>query len=361
MLLILRTPPPYGGGEMIGRQLEQCFEGRYSILAFRREGHDKASQGRFTASNVAFAARFVSRSSLRLLASRPRVLYVDVPKDAPSFVRSSPILLLALALRIRVVGDLAGADFPFLRGRSAVARYGGWLLPRLARIRVLGEAIALTLRANGLDNAVVVSNGIEEPPGVTADGRGTEGWSGPPTFLYVGKLAEAKGIFTLLGYVRSARESGNPVHLHLVGEWADERVRERVLDVVAREGLAESVEFHGLLVGEQKWQLFRSSHALLHPTSWDGQPVTILEALAFGLPVVATTVGAIPDTVRSGVEGYLMADDTVDELSAGVATVMRDADTYAEFSRRARRAFLERFTLERFETAMAELFDAEAT
>jgi glycosyltransferase involved in cell wall biosynthesis len=71
-------------------------------------------------------------------------------------------------------------------------------------------------------------------------------------------------------------------------------------------------------------------------------------------------VGAIPDTIRSGVEGYLMADNTVEELAAGVATVMRDADTYAKFSRRARRAFVERFTVERFETAMAELLEGEA-
>lgn len=345
---------------MICRQLELCFAGRYSILAFRRPGHDRASQGRFTVSNVAFAARFVSRSSLRLLANRPRVLYVDVPKDGPSFLRTSLILLTAVALRVRVVGDLAGADFQFLGRPSALARYGRWLLPRLARIRVLGEAIAETLHAHGLDNAVVVSNGIAEPPDVPSDGRGTDGWSGPPTFLYVGKIAEAKGIFTLLGYVRSATESGTAVHLHVVGEWADEQLRQRVLDVVARDGLAESVEFHGLLVDDEKWELFRSSHALLHPTSWDGQPVTILEALAFGLPVVSTKVGAIPDTIRSGVEGYLMADNTVEELAAGVATVMRDADTYAEFSHRARRAFVERFTLKRFETAMAELLDGEA-
>ena len=52
--------------------------------------------------------------------------------------------------------------------------------------------------------------------------------------------------------------------------------------------------------------MFRSADVLLHPTRWDGQPVTILEALAFGLPVVATSVGAIPDTIRSGVDGYLM-------------------------------------------------------
>jgi glycosyltransferase involved in cell wall biosynthesis len=360
VLLILRTPPPYGGGEMICRQLEECFAGRYSILAFRRPGHDRASQGRFTVSNVAFAARFVFRSSLRLLANRPRVLYVDVPKDGPSFVRTSLILLTALALRIRIVGDLAGADFQFLHDRSALSRYGRWVLPRLARIRVLGEAIAVTLHAHGLDNTVIVSNGIAEPPDAPADGRGSDGWSCSPTFLYVGKIAEAKGIFTLLGYVQSARASGTPVHLHVVGEWADEHLRERVLEVVAREGLTESVEFHGLLVDDEKWRLFRSSQALLHPTSWDGQPVTILEALAFGLPVVSTTVGAIPDTIRSGVEGYLMADNTVEELAAGVATVMRDADTYAKFSRRARRAFVERFTVERFETAMAELLEGEA-
>jgi hypothetical protein len=88
-----------------------------------------------------------------------------VAKDRPSFLWTSIVLLVALALRVRVVGDLAGADFPFLAGRSPVARYARGVLRRLHRIRVLGGSVAATLKARGLSNTIVVWNGVEEPPG----------------------------------------------------------------------------------------------------------------------------------------------------------------------------------------------------
>ena len=100
---------------MIGRQLERCFAGKYSLLTFRRPRHARGDQGKVSGANLAFALRFVAASSLRLVRSRPRVLYVDIPKDGRSFLRNSGVLLTALALRVRVVGDLAGEDFEFLR------------------------------------------------------------------------------------------------------------------------------------------------------------------------------------------------------------------------------------------------------
>ena len=130
--------------------------------------------------------------------------------------------------------------------------------------------------------------------------------------------------------------------------------------LLAADGLADVVELHGLLVDEPKWAQFRAADVLLHPTHWDGQPVTILEALAFGLPVVATKIGAIPDTIRSGVDGYLMADDSATELAAGVRTVTANAETYAAFSLNARKSFLERFTAARFEQGMARLLEGAA-
>ena len=87
------------------------------------------------------------------------------------------------------------------------------------------------------------------------------------------------------------------------------------------------------------------------------QPVTILEALAYGLPVVATRVGAIPDTITSGVEGYLMQDDSAAELAAGVQTITQDCESYAGYSARARESFTARFTAGHFERAMAALLD----
>ena len=338
---------------MIGQQLERCFAGRYSLLAFRRPGHARAAQGRLSFANLGFGLRFVLQTSLRLLRTRPRVLYLDVPKDSRSFLRNSAILIVALALRVRVVGDLAGADFQFLQRGSTIGVYGRWLLRRLAVIRVLGEPIAATLRAHGLDNAVIVSNGIDEPPGAAVERTlGRE-----PSFLYVGKLAEAKGVLTLLEFVRELAASGNPGRLDLVGEWENPAFEAKALALIATDGLDDRVRVHGLLVGDAKWQMFRSADVLLHPTHWDGQPVTVLEALAFGLPVVATRVGAIPDTIRSGVDGYLMADRGAAEIAAGVRAITCDPDVYAAFSAHARRSFLDRFTSARFEQAMSALLE----
>lgn len=352
VLLVLRTPPPYGGGEMVGRQLERSFAGRYALLTFRRPRHARAKQGRISPANVTFGVRFILRTWLRLLTQRPRVLYVDIPKDARSFLRNSAILVAALVLRVRVVGDLAGADFQFLQRRGAVARYGRVVLGRLYAIRVLGSQIAETLRAHGLENTVVVSNGIDEPPGA----GGLRVLDDAPSFLYVGKLAEAKGVLTLLDFL-GLYDAGR---LELVGEWESPAFEQTVRERIAREGLAERVRVHGLLVDGAKWDVFRSAHLLVHPTHWDGQPVTILEALAFGLPVVATRVGAIPDTIRPGIDGYLMADGGAAELAAGVRAITADAETYAAYSSRARVSFLERFTASRFAEEMAALFDGAA-
>jgi glycosyltransferase involved in cell wall biosynthesis len=117
------------------------------------------------------------------------------------------------------------------------------------------------------------------------------------------------------------------------------------------------VTFHGLLVGEAKWEVFRRATLLIHPTSWDGQPVTILEALAFGIPVVATRVGAIPDTVDHASTGYLMESRTAREALAGVLAITSDPGTYARYSKAAQAAYVHRYTREVFVENMRSLLE----
>jgi glycosyltransferase involved in cell wall biosynthesis len=357
ILLILRTPPPYGGGETIGAQLQQLFAGKYSILAFQRRRHSRRKQGRLTLANLAFGLRYVAVTSARLVLARPTVIYVDIPKETGSFLRTSPILLVARALHIRVVGDLPGADYPFLDGRGAVPRYSRWALRGVHRVRVLGASIAAILAARGLHNTEVLSNGIAEPPRAREAGPGFER---PAHLLYVGALAESKGIITLLGLMRELAASGVDAKLDLVGDWESDATRDRVLALRDEWGLHDNVALRGLLVGDAKWRAFRQAHVLVHPTSWDGQPVAILEAFAFGVPVVATRVGAIPDTIRDGVEGYLMGDHSVAELATGVRALLADRKTYATYARHARQAYVERFSADVFAPRMAELLEAAA-
>ena len=359
VLLIVRVPPPYGGGEAVGALLERLFTGRFGILAFRRPSHQKASQGRLSAGNLLFGLRYAGRSTIRIAKDRPRVVYLDIPKDTTAFLRSSVVVLVARSLRVRVVGDLAGADFVFLRGSWLVRRYGRWVLGSIDAIRVLGESVVATLRAHGLENTVVISNGIEDPRTPEADAGGVR-FDAKREFLYVGKIARAKGIATLVEFVDTFRDNGQPFCLHVVGEWENEQTRTEIEDEVRGRGLEDLVVFHGRLVGDAKWRVYARAHLLLHPTHWDGQPVTILEALAFGLPVVATRIGAIPDTISTGDEGYLMADSSPAELRAGVLEIMRDEQTYDGYRSRARASFEQRFTQAVFGQRMAGLLRSTA-
>lgn len=360
VLLILRPPPPYGGGEIVGALLQRLFTGTFAILAFHRPHHHRASQGRLSFGNVWFGIRYVTRCTTRLIRDRPRVVYLDIPKDTTSFLRSSVVIVAANILGIRVVGDLAGGDFLFLRRGRATRRYGRWILNSVYAIRVLGESVASTLTANGIHNAVVISNGIDEPPGVN-NATSTYTSGDERHFLYVGKIAYAKGISTLIDFVDDFRAEGTPFQLHIVGEWENERTSSEIKRQLVDRGIADLVVLHGRLVDDAKWEIYRSAHLLLHPTHWDGQPVVILEALAYGIPVVATRIGAIPDTITSGCEGYLMADNSAAQLIVGVNEIMLDEQTYSDFRYRARTAFQERFAATVFRTRMRTLLELAAS
>lgn len=343
---------------MIAAELERLFAGRYRTLTFQRPGHSKATQGRASSANVLFGLRYIARTCLELVLRRPAVLYLDIPKDRPSFLRSSVILAVALALRVRVVGDLAGGDFPFLDRGGVEGRSSRWLLSRLHAIRVLGASIGDRLRDRGLANAVAVSNGIRRPAAASLAAERREDAVG---LLYVGKVCESKGIFRLLAALAEggARPGRLPWHLDVVGEWESDGVRDAVLEIVARDGLGDRVTFHGLAVDDAKWAFFRRAHLLVHPTDWDGQPVTILEAFAFGLPVVSTRVGAIPDTVEDGVDGLVVADTSPATLVAAIDHVTEPA-THERYSAAARAAFDARFETGVFARSMADLLEGAA-
>jgi glycosyltransferase involved in cell wall biosynthesis len=345
ILLVLRTPPPYGGGEIVARIIRDAFRGSYSILEFTRPRHSKGTQGRFSVDNFAFGIYYTARTSWTILRRKPRVVYMDISKEFVPFLRSIPILMVCSLRGVRVVGDLAGAYFQFLETPGWKRRLGQMSLTRAWAIRVLSPSLAQRLEMRGLHNAVSFSNGFDPPPGIPP---GERPFPETPRFLYVGTINASKGILVLLDFLEEYRAGGGTGHLDIVGEWESEEIRSQVLDRVRERNLAGLVTFHGLLVGEEKWKRFREATVLIHPSTWDGQPVTILEALAFGIPVVATPVGAIPDTIVHGADGYVMQERTGLEALRGVRAILADPATYARFSRTAREAYRTKYRREVF-------------
>jgi glycosyltransferase involved in cell wall biosynthesis len=150
-----------------------------------------------------------------------------------------------------------------------------------------------------------------------------------PLFISVGRVETYKGFADSLEAFRRAAPSLPPDWGWLV---VGEGPSRSSLQSSAAD-LKDHVQFTGR-VGEQTLHaLYAGSDVFLHPTRFEGSSLVTLEAMAHGLPVIATRAGGIPDKVKDGVNGYLVNPGDVDALTGAIVKMAKAPDDMARMSR----------------------------
>lgn len=149
----------------------------------------------------------------------------------------------------------------------------------------------------------------------------------PPALLHVQPHEVAARVRTVLyaGHVCSAK--GSPLILEMAKRMPDKQFIlaghvDRELSEAAK---SENVRFTGRLSHEDVWSLMREADVFVFPTHSEGFPNAVAEAMALGLPIVATPVGAIPDMVDEGVGGYILAQGDIEGFM-GALTRLEDPE-----------------------------------
>lgn len=183
--------------------------------------------------------------------------------------------------------------------------------------------------------------------------------------LFVGACTEAKGLFALIEAVALANKQlreariQSAIALIVAGEFASRSEQQRFTERISRSdlsGLPQSsplVEYAGFVSGSKKSELFRRCDCLCFPSQYpaEGQPVTIIEALAFGMPIVATRWRGIPELLQGGNNRLVEGQD-----STAIAHVLKEFAT-AEIDASNRQLFLARYTSSRYVDGLAKAFE----
>jgi glycosyltransferase involved in cell wall biosynthesis len=148
--------------------------------------------------------------------------------------------------------------------------------------------------------------------------------------LFPSRLIRAKGIFTTIKALQLVQTNRADTGLIIAGDGEDAT---EARQLVSRLQL-QHCRFTGIVAGEQKYALYRQAHLLCFPTEHsEGFPNTIVEAMAFGLPVLTRPVGGIKDFFVEGKHGFL-SDSTNPEVFAKLIELsLEDEDRYAEIAR----------------------------
>jgi 2-deoxystreptamine N-acetyl-D-glucosaminyltransferase/2-deoxystreptamine glucosyltransferase len=138
-----------------------------------------------------------------------------------------------------------------------------------------------------------------------------------PTLGAAGRLTAQKALGDALAAVARVED----VSLVVLGDGPERPGLERRS---AELGLTGRVRFLGAGTREDVVRLFRAVDAALLTSAWENLPHTVLEALAVGTPVIATAVGGVPEVVRDGENGLLVAPGDVEALAAAIERLLGD-------------------------------------
>lgn len=141
------------------------------------------------------------------------------------------------------------------------------------------------------------------------------------------------------------------------GTTADNRnFLEDLMGRVQRAGLAERIQFLGEQPDAKVPEYFRALDLFVAPQRWEGFGLTPLEAMASGVPVVATRAGAFEEMIRDGDTGIVVDTEDDEALEAAIETLVADPDRRAAMGRAARAHMLDAFALEREATTLTSLY-----
>jgi len=296
----------------------------------------------------------VARNLVRVLAPagfpfelmfvRPSLVHINNSFNFKGLLRDCSLALTAKATGRKVVFEM----------------HGGEPEEWLSRHRMMKPLVLRALRS--VDRVVYLSREQEEflgkylspqrfvlIPNMVNPQEFTPGTPAePPTFLYMGRLLGSKGLFDLI----EAFSGFDPeTRLEIAG---DGPARAEIAKRIAKNRLGDRVKLLGFVVGEEKKKTLSRAYALVLPSYHEGIPYVVLEAMASGLPIVATAVGGIPDVVRDGTDGILVKPCRPDDLREAMRTLL-DRKRRDEMARSAR-ARSGNFSVEKVGQTYIELY-----
>ncbi len=315
--LVAPLPPQIGGVASFAEWL-LAHEGdigcRYEAFDLWRP-LDEGRGGRLTPRDAARQLRLLARFA-GWTRTAPRLVHYCVSCAPTGLARDLVFLSVLRLARRRTIGHVHGFVTEVSFSRSLALR----LLGRLTAERVVATPRAATVLARLGVSARCITN----PLRLQATSNGHVHEASPVRLLLVGAVGQTKGCAELVEALGRVRATGLDARLRVVGREERTGEADRLRELARARGVEEALELTGPLARDRMPHEYQSADVLCLPSRREGLPMALLEGMAFGLPVVATRVGGVPDLVEDGVSGLLVEPNDMEGLVAALLDLAAD-------------------------------------
>lgn len=324
-------PPPMGGiGTYYQTLLNSSLPTQVDLRFVETSSKNRplSNSGNWSLINIYAAVTDWYRFVQAMISHRPEVTHIATALGL-SFAKHSICVMIARLMGSKV---LLHPHCSFLTLYSRTSKPWQWFFRNI--IRLTDGVVALSSEWHQLKEVVPSCQVYDLPNGVRLSQYSDIGIERnhsknnhvPFRVLYIGYIGKAKGSFDLVSAAEKMIAHNDRLLFDLVGNELFAGELEQLKKQISDAGLERFVKIHPVTVGNGKLDLLRAADLFTYPSYHEGMPMAIIEAMACGLPVVATRVGGIPDLVTLGVNGLLIEPGHPDQLAEAIHRVVIDSD-----------------------------------
>lgn len=272
-----------------------------------------------------------------LLIDRPDIVHMH-SSFGPSFYRSLPFIYMASWAKKPMINHIHGSEFDKLYTNAAERKKKlvrkAW--NKCARFIVLSESwkerfseVIPTEKMTVIENYSVVKDGIDRSQCHSQ-------------VLFLGAINQMKGCYDMVAVIKRVVATVPNVKMIVAGDGEIEQVKAKAAAV----GVAEYFIFPGWVRGKQKEKLLEESDIFFLPSYTEGMPMSALDAMGYGMPIVSTNVGGIPRIVIEGKNGFLREPGDVAGFAEAIIEILTNNATRKSMGEKSLEIVKGRYSLE---------------
>lgn len=280
-----------------------------------------------------------------LCVNRPDIVHIH-SSFGPSFWRKLPFIFIADWRNIPVINHIHGAEFDCFY-ENASNRKKQIIRKVYCKCRILialSEEWRSKLKLIVPENKIVVIENYCIIPELIAAKK--------KQMLFLGEIGERKGCFDIPAIYAEILKKWGQTPLLIGGDGEIEKMQR----LLGERNVADEVSFLGWVRGREKDKILQESSIFLFPSYNEGMPVVLLEAMAYGLAIVTTNVGGIPQLIDHGVDGYICKPGDICDMAEKVIELLENDARRASFGNAAREKAIAHFGLEKHLERLCDLY-----
>lgn len=292
-----------------------------------------------------------------LLIHKPDIVHIH-SSFGPSFYRKLPFIYMASWAKVPIINHIHGADFDefYVKASEAKKKQIKKVYGKCSVLIALSEEWKDRLAQIVPESMVKIIENYSTLHEDALEQRLTRKCNN--TVLFLGEIGKRKGCYDIPEVIKKVKKEIPGVKFVLAGSGlgADEKV---IKQLVEEYSVTDNTVFPGWVRGDEKDRMLREADLFFLPSYNEGMPMSVLDAMGYGLPVVSTNVGGIPKIVHNMENGYCCEPGDIDMLARGAIKLLKDDERRTAASLISISIVKERYSLESHIQLLEAVYEQE--